>query len=222
MERLIRYLNPAPAWQFREMLLAGMGVTVALSVLTLLIALLPALAVALGRRFGPRWVSLPLASIIYLARSVPAVMMVVFIYLALPFVGPAFSAFGSVLLAMSIIQVVYFSEVFRGALAAIGPGQFDAARSLGLMPRQALTHVVLPQAALVAAPAFASSLVLLVQNTSIASAIALNDLMQAALAVQNITAQPSPLLAAAIGYLIIILPIVRLTRRWERRMAKAL
>lgn len=222
MERLIQYLNPAYAWQYREMLLEGMGVTVALSVLTLLIAVPPAIAVALGRRFGPGWVSAPLTGFIYLARSVPAVMMVVFIYLALPFVGPAFSAFTSVLIAMAIVQVVYFSEVFRGALAAIGRGQFDAARSLGLTPRHTLTRVVMPQAAVVAAPPFASSLVLLVQNTSIASAIALNDLMQAAMAVQNITAQPSPLLAAAAGYLIIILPIVRLTRRWERTMAKAL
>jgi polar amino acid transport system permease protein len=75
---------------------------------------------------------------------------------------------------------------------------------------------------LVAVAPFASSLVLLVQNTSIATAIALNDVTQAALAVQNITAQPSPLLAAALAYLILILPIVRLTRRWERSMARAL
>jgi polar amino acid transport system permease protein len=149
-------------------------------------------------------------------------MLVVFIYLALPFVGPAFSAFTCTLMALVVAQVVYFSEVFRGALAAVGRGQFAAAASLGLSPCQTLTHVVLPQAAVVAAAPFASSLVLLVQNTSIASAIALNDLTQAALSAQNFTAQPSPLVAAGIGYLIIILPIVRLTRRWERSMAKAL
>jgi polar amino acid transport system permease protein len=222
MDRLLQYLNPGPAWQYRDMLAEGLAVTAALSVLTLVLAAPPALLVALGRRFGPAWVSRPLTGLIYVARSVPAVLMVVFIYLALPFVGPAFSPFVSVLIAMVVVQIVYFSEVFRGALAAVGRGQFDAARSLGLTPRQMLTHVVLPQAAVVAAPPFASSLVLLVQNTSIASAIALNDLMQAALAVQNISAQPSPLVAAALGYLLIILPIVRLTRRWERGMAKAL
>jgi polar amino acid transport system permease protein len=222
MDRVLHYLNPTAIWQFRAMLIEGLGVTLALSVLTLLLALLPALAVALGRRFGPRWLAVPLAGLVWLARSVPAVMLVVFIYLALPFIGPAFSAFTSALIAMVIAQLVYFSEVFRGALAAIGRGQFDAANSLGLTPLQTLTRVIIPQAAVVGAAPFASSLVLLVQNTSIASAIALSDLTQAALSVQNLTAQPSPLLAAAIGYLAIILPIVRLTRRWERRMARAL
>jgi polar amino acid transport system permease protein len=187
-----------------------------------LLAIPPALMMALGQRFGPRWVGLWLAGIISFGRSVPAVMLVVFIYLALPFAGPSFSAFTSTLIAMVIAQVVYFSEVFRGALTAIGPGQFDAANSLGLSQSQTLTRVIIPQAAVVAAAPFASSLVLLVQNTSIASAIALNDLTQAALNVQNLSAQPSPLVAAAAGYLIVILPIVRLTRRWERTMAKAL
>lgn len=222
MERIVQYLNPDPIWQYRALLLNGLWVTVALSLLTLLIAIPPALAVALGRRYGPRWIDMPLAGIIALSRSVPAVMLVVFIYLALPFVGPTFSPFASVLIALVITQIVYFSEVFRGALAAIGPGQFDAARSLGLSPWHVLTRVLMPQAALVAVAPFASSLVLLVQNTSIATAIALNDVTQAALSVQNITAQPSPLLFAAVAYLILILPIVRLTRRWERTMARAL
>ena len=221
MERILQFLTPQHAWHYRSMLLDGLWVTVSLSVLTFLIALGPALLIALARRFGPRWLSWPLAALISLARSAPAVLMVVFIYLALPFVGPAFSAFQSVLIAMAIIQVVYFSEVFRGSLAAVGQGQFDAAISLGLSPGTILARVVIPQAAVVAAPPFASSLVLLVQNTSIASAIALSDLTQAALAIQNITAQPSPLVYAALGYLAIILPIVRLARHWERSMARA-
>ena len=222
MDRILHYLDPTAIWQFRTMLLEGLGVTLALSGLTLVIAILPALAVALGRRFGPRWLAGPLTALIWLARGIPAVMMVVFIYLALPFIGPTFSAFTSALIAMVITQVVYFSEVFRGALAAVGLGQFDAGNSLGLTPIQLVTRIVLPQAALVGAAPFASSLVLLVQNTSIASAIALSDLTQAALSVQNLTAQPSPLLAAAAGYLVIIVPIVRWTRRWEQRMARAL
>ncbi|UFN48520.1 amino acid ABC transporter permease [Roseomonas sp. OT10] len=221
MTRLLAYLDPTPVWQFRSLLLEGLANTVALALCTLVLAIPPALAIALGRRHGPAWLATPLTGLVWLARSVPAVMLVVFIYLALPFVGPAFSAFASTLIALTVAQTVYFSEVFRGALAAIGQGQWDAAHSLGMAPLHILARVIGPQAAVVGAAPFASSLVLLVQNTSIASAIALTDLTQAALAVQNMTTQPSPLVAAGLGYLAIILPLVRLTRRWERRVARA-
>lgn len=222
MDRVLQYLNPAYAWEYRDMLLHGLWITLSLSVLTFVLAIPPGLIFALGRRLGPRWLSLSFAAIVNVLRSVPAVLTVVFIYFALPFAGITLNGFVSVLLAMTVMQIVYFSEVFRGALAAVGKGQFDAGYACGLRTATVLRRIILPQAALVAAPAFASSLVLLVQNTSISAAIALNDLVGAALAVQNITGQPSPLVAAGLGYLVIIVPLVRLSRRWERRMAKAI
>jgi polar amino acid transport system permease protein len=220
VERLAQYFDPAFVWEYREYLIDGLYVTLLLSALTFVLAILPGLFVALGRRFGPPWLAAVLASIVNVCRSVPTVLTVVFIYLALPFAGITLSAFASVLLSLTIMQVVYFSEVFRGGLAAVGKGQFEAAYACGLSRMVVFRKVVLPQGALVAAPAFASSLVLLVQNTSIGSAVALNDLIGSALTVQNISGQPSPLVAAALGYLVIIVPLVRLTRRWERSMAK--
>lgn len=222
MERLLQYFDPQFVWEQREFLIGGLAVTVKLSILTFALAIVPGLLIALGRRFGPLWLDLALATIVNIARSVPTVLTVVFIYLALPFIGLTLSAFSSVLASLTVMQIVYFSEVFRGGLAAVGKGQFEAAYACGLSRLVVLRKVVLPQAALVAAPAFASSLVLLVQNTSIGSAVALDDLIGAALTVQNITGRPAALIAAAIGYLIIILPLVRLTRRWERSMARAI
>lgn len=222
MDRLHQYFDPAFVWEYRDYLIDGLVVTLMLSALTFAFAILPGFIVALGRRFGPKWLATLLAGIVNVLRSVPTVLTVVFIYLALPFIGLTLSAFASVLVSLTIMQIVYFSEVFRGGLAAVGKGQYEAAYACGLSRMIVLRKVVLPQAALVAAPAFASSLVLLVQNTSIGSAVALNDLIGAALTVQNISGAPSPLVAAAIGYLIIILPLVRLTRRWERSMAKAI
>jgi polar amino acid transport system permease protein len=222
VERLRQYFDPAVIWEYREYLIEGLFVTLMLSALTFALAILPGLVVALGRRFGPLWLANLLAGFVNVCRSVPTVLTVVFVYLALPFAGITLSAFASVLVSLTIMQVVYFSEVFRGGLAAVGKGQFEAAYACGLSRMVVLRKIVLPQAALVAAPAFASSLVLLVQNTSIGSAVALNDLIGSALTVQNISGQPSPLVAAAFGYLVIILPFVRLTRRWERSMARAI
>lgn len=222
MDRLLQYFDPKYVWEYRDMLLGGLWVTLSLSVLTFLLAIGPGLLFALGRRFGPGWMAASLAIVVNTFRSVPTVLTVMFIYLALPFAGITLSAFVSVLVSLTIMQIVYFSEVFRGALAAVGKGQFDAAYACGLRTSVVFRKVILPQAALVSAPAFASSLVLLVQNTSIGSAVALNDLIGSALNIQNITGEPSPLVAAGIGYLIIIVPFVRLARRWEQQMAKAI
>lgn len=222
MDRLLQYFDPKYVWEYHDMLLGGLWVTLSLSVMTFLLAIGPGLLFALGRRFGPNWVEVPLTAVVNVFRSVPTVLTVMFIYLALPFAGITLSAFASVLVSLTIMQIVYFSEVFRGALAAVGKGQFDAAYACGLRTPTVFRKVILPQAALVSAPAFASSLVLLVQNTSIGSAVALNDLIGAALNIQNITGEPSPLVAAGIGYLLIIVPFVRLARRWEQRMAKAI
>jgi polar amino acid transport system permease protein len=222
MERLGQYFDLAVVWEYRDYLVEGLIVTLTLSLLTFVLAILPGLFIAIGRRYGPPPLDHALAALVNLCRSVPTVLTVVFIYLALPFIGLTLSAFASVLVSLTIMQIVYFSEVFRGGLAAVSKGQFEAGYACGLSRAVVFRRVILPQASLVAAPALASSLVLLVQNTSIGSAVALNDLIGSALTVQNISGQPSPLVVAGLGYLLIILPLVRLTRRWERSMAKAI
>jgi polar amino acid transport system permease protein len=221
MERLLQYFNLGDVWDHRDLLVSGFWVTAKLAFLTFCIAIVFGLAIALGRRFGPKWLRMLLAGIVNLVRSVPTLLTVVFLYLALPFAGITLSAFASVLLGIAVMQIVFFSEAFRGALAAVGPGQFDAAYACGLRTATVLRRVVLPQAAVVSAPGFASSLVLLIQNTSIASAVAVNDMIGAALTIQTNTGKPAPLVFAGFAYLVLIIPLVRLTRRWERRMARA-
>ncbi|WP_226582368.1 amino acid ABC transporter permease [Acuticoccus sediminis] len=221
MNRLQQYFDFTVVWQHRGLILEGLLTTVQLTVLIFVISILPAIAVALARRFGPGWLQRLLGAVVNVARSVPTVLSVVFVYLALPFVGVTLSAFASVLLALSVMQVVYFSEVIRGALAAVAPGQYAAARALGLSPIVMLVKVILPQAAIVAAPPFVSAVVLMLQHTSISSAIALNDLITSALSIQNMTGQASPIVAAGVCYVLLALPLVRLTRRWERARAHA-
>jgi polar amino acid transport system permease protein len=218
---LLQYVDVRMLWPYRGLLLEGLWITLSLTVLTFLIAAGPGLLFAFARRFGPRWLDRVLGAVVNFCRSVPTVLSVVFIYIALPFAGLTFSTFVSVLISLTIMQVAYFTEVFRGALTSVNKGQFEAAYACGLRTSVVLRKVILPQAARIAAPAFANSLVLLVHNTSIASAIALHDVLGAALTVQTISGAPVALIAAAVGYLMIVLPLVRWSRNWERRMARA-
>ena len=222
MDRLLQFFDFRIVLEYSDWFIGGIAVTLSLALACFLISLPIGLAVALARRFGPRWIDRLLGYLVNALRSVPTVITVVFIFLALPFTGIVLSKFESALLAITVMQVVYFSEVFRGALAAVAPGQFDAAYASGMRTPLLLRKIILPQAALVAAPAFISAMVLLVQNTSIASAIALLDIIGAALRVQNITGAPSPVVFAGLLYLLLLVPLVRLARRWERRAARAL
>ena len=215
------FFDPDLLWEYRWDLLLGFWVTIQLAFVTLAVSLLPALLVALARQYGPRILQFPLIAFVSLIRSVPAVVTLVFVYFALPFTGVAFDKFYSVVFTLSLVQVVYMSEVFRGALESVERGQFEAGTSLGLGMYTILRRIVFPQTFAVAAPAFASSIIQLVQNTTIASVVALADLLGEALNVQTVTGSPAAVLASAILYLVLLLPLVRIVRMKEQDMARA-
>ena len=190
-----------------------------LASLTLAVSIVPAAVIALARELGPRAAALPLATFVTVVRAVPAMVALVFVFFALPFVGITLDPFPAVAVTLTCAQIAYLSEVFRGALAAVGRGQLDATRALGLGLAPTLVYVVGPQGLRVAMPAFASSVIQLVHNTTIASIATLPDLLGAALDAQAISGHPSPLLAVAPVYSLLLLPLTWLARRAERPKA---
>ena len=215
------FFNPELVWGYRWDLLQGFWITIKLGVVSFALSLLPALLVALARSYGPRVLRLPLFALVSIVRSVPAVVSVEFVYFALPFVGITLDAFFSIVLTLTAVQIVYMSEVFRGALESVDRGQFEAGYSLGLLTPSVLRLIVLPQTFTVAAPAFGSSVVQLVHNSTIASVVALPDLLGEALNLQSMTGSPAGLMWSAFLYLALLLPIVRMVRMKEDVMARA-
>jgi polar amino acid transport system permease protein len=154
-----------------------------------------------------------------IVRGTPAVVGLVFVFFALPFLGITLAPFPAVLGTLICVQVAYLSEVVRGAFQAVGRGQLEAARALGLGFGTTLVHVVGPQSVRVALPAFASSTIQLFHNTTIASLVTLPDLMGRALDVQSISGNPSPLVAIVPVYWLLLLPLTWIGRRLEQRLA---
>lgn len=206
-------------WASRHELGAGLVTTFVLAAVSLAVAIVPAAVVAVVREFGPRAAALALASFVTVVRAVPSMVALVFVFFALPFVGITLAPFPAVAATLTCVQVAYLSEVFRGALAAVGRGQLDATRALGLGIVPTLTHVVGPQSLRVAMPAFASSTVQLVHNTTIASLVTLPDLLGTALDAQALSGNPSPLLAVVPMYWLLLLPLTWLARHAERQKA---
>jgi polar amino acid transport system permease protein len=194
-------------------------ITLALAGVTLVISVVPAALVAVGREFGPPTLAWALGASVTVVRGIPAMVGLVFVFFALPFLGITLAPFPAMAGTLVFVQVAYLSEVVRGAFQAVGRGQFEAARALGLGFWATLVHVVGPQTLRVALPAFASSTIQLFHNTTIASLVTLPDLLGQALDVQSISGNPSPLVAVVPVYWLLLPPLTWIGRRVERRLA---
>ena len=151
-------------------------------------------------------------------RSVPPLVLLIYVYYGLPFFGIEIPAFLAVLISFTLNSSSYYGEVVRAGIESIPAGQMEAARSSGLSRTQAMIYVILPQALRNVAPDLISNTVELIKATSIASVVALPELLRMARVGQDLEYNATPLVAAALIYLIMLWPVVRLLSRLERRM----
>jgi polar amino acid transport system permease protein len=206
------------------LLATGVAATLALGLASFCIGTAFGIALALARLYGPRW--LRLLTIIYvdMFRAFPALVVLIMIYYALPFAGIVLPSFAAAVIALSIVLSAFTAEVFRAGIEAVPTSQFEAAKALGLRFWPTLWRVVLPQAVKVIIPPQTGNLVSIIKDTSLASVVAMPDLLKQATDAQALTASPTPLVLAALVYLAILWPMVRLVdhlqskaRRSERR-----
>lgn len=199
------------------MLVRGLWNTVRLAATAIVFGGVSGVFLCLARLYGPLPVRLLAIGIIDVFRALPILVVLIVIYYALPFVGIRFNSFTSASLALSIVLAAYTAEVFRAGVEAIPKGQFEAADALGLPFPVMLWRVVLPQAVRIATPAQTSNCVSIAKDTSLASVVAMPDLLKQATDAQALFANPSPLISAALIYLAILWPMVRLVSWLEAR-----
>jgi polar amino acid transport system permease protein len=120
-------------------------------------------------------------------------------------------------MAFSIVMAAYSAEVFRSGIESVAKGQFEAAAALGLPFLITLYKVVLPQAVRIVIPPMTSNCVSMFKDTSLASTVALPELLKEAQDAQALYANPSPLIGAALVYIILLWPMVRLVSMLEKR-----
>jgi polar amino acid transport system permease protein len=144
-------------------------------------------------------------------------VLLMFIAFGLPFLKIDLGAFTSVALAFLLNTSSYYGEIFRAGIESIPRGQYEAARSTGLSAIQTLTYVVIPQATKNVIPDLISNTLEVVKLTSIASVVALPELLFAARQAQSLTYNATPIIAAGIIYLVCLWPLVRLLSRFEHR-----
>ncbi|CDZ58988.1 amino acid ABC transporter permease [Neorhizobium galegae] len=201
-------------------LLRGLINTFLLGVAGIGIGIPIGLVIALLRLYGPKPVRYLTVFYIDIFRAAPMLVVLILIYYALPFVGIRLSSWTSAGLAFSIVMAAYSAEIFRSGIEGIPRGQFEAAAALGLPFFVTLRKVVLPQALRIVIPPMTNNCVSMFKDTSLASTVALPELLKEATDAQALYANPTPLIGAALIYIAFLWPMVRLVNLLEQRFNK--
>ena len=170
-------------------------------------------------RFKP----LHAAAVVYVEviRGTPILLQLYFFYFMLPQWFPALdlSEFTCVMIACCVNSTAYVCEIVRAGIQAVDAGQTEAARSLGLNSRQAMIHIVLPQAVKNILPALCNEFVAIVKETSLASTFFIGELMTQFKTINGITFRVlEPLTIVGIIYFLVTFVMSKLIALLERRM----
>jgi polar amino acid transport system permease protein len=214
------FLNGRVFFQTLPLLLGGLSTTVLLGITSIVLGLAGGLGLALMRLYGGLALR-PLAiAYIDVFRAIPLLVLLIVVYYALPFIGLRLTPFAAAASALSLVASAYSAEIFRAGIEAVPKGQFEAARALGLRPLPLMAKVVLPQAVRIVIPPLTSNSINVLKDTALASVVAMPDLLKQATQAQALAANPTPLIAAAGIYLLMLLPLVRLVGLLEARWAR--
>ena len=204
-----------------SLLWAGLVFTIPLTLLSFLFGLTLGLATAVARLFGPA----PLAAVarfyVWVIRGTPLLVQLFVIFYGLPSIGILLDAFPAALIGFTLSVGAYTSEIIRAVISSVPKGQWEAAYSIGMSWSQAMRRTILPQAARVAVPPLSNTFISLVKDTSLAAAITVPELFQAAQRIVATTYEPLILyIQAALIYLVMSSVLSALQVRLERRFAR--
>ncbi len=224
---------------FDPSVLAGLGTTVLLAVLAMVIGSVVGGIVAAAQLsdFGPaRWAA---TAWVGFFRGIPPLVQLIFwfnlayllprISIGIPF-GPTFASWSANdvitpltagIIGLSLVESAYLAEIIRAGVLGVDLGQRDAARAMGFTPVQTFFRIVLPQAMRVIIPPAGSQFISVLKGTALVSVIAMNDLLHAVQVIYNRTYEIVPmLLVACTWYLVVVTLLTVAQRRLERRFAR--
>ena len=171
---LLNFEVVADYWQ---VFLRGLGITVLLTLSTMVLATVLAIPVALARMSEFRLIRWPANVFVEFMRATPLILQLIYIYYVLPTAGIKLNPITAAITGLTLHYSAYLSEVFRGGIQSIPKGQTEAALALGLSYWLAFRKVVLPQALRAVLPTLGNYLISLFKDTSLASVVTVQELM---------------------------------------------
>lgn len=170
---------------YTGLIVHGAEVTLGLTAVSTALGILMAAAGAWAITSGPRWLRVPVTAYVELIRNTPFLVQLFFIFFGLPSLGVHIDEMQAAVLSMTVNLGAYAIEILRAGIDSVPRGQSQASLALGLKPRQAFVHVVLPQALANVYPALVGQVLITMLGSAVVSQISVADLTYAANYIQS-------------------------------------
>ena len=193
-----------------DVLLAGVGLTLELSAITMVLGLVLGVVMALLKTWGPRPLRWLASAYVEVIRNTPLLVQLFIVFFGLPSLGLRLTAGQAAVITLTINLGAYTTEIVRAGIEAIHKSQIEAGLSLGLSRLQVFRHVVLFPALRVIYPALASQFILLLLATSIVSLIAAKDLFHMAAFLESRTFRSFEIYLVVTGLYLVLALFFRL------------
>jgi len=200
-----------------DFLMSGLQMTLIVSALTLVLAMLGGLVIALLDMSRLRLVGVSIGELV---RNTPILVQLLWVYYVLPIVfGVRIEALVALVVGLSLYQAAFISEVYRSGIQSVPKGHTEAAQVLGLSPIQSFARIVLPQAVRMTLPPLASNFVQLIKFSSLGAVISVNEITRRGMELSATNFRPLETFTfIAVVYFLICWPLAMAIRWWERRL----
>lgn len=209
-------------WGWLPSLLRGTGVTLSLSFLCVVLGLIIAVFLALGKISKNRIIKSVCGAYIFFFRGTPLLMQLFFLYYTLPLLNDFFNIknrFVVALIAFTLNVAAYLAEIIRAAIQSIDKGQLEASKALGLTYGQAMRLIIIPQAYRRMIPPICNEFVMVLKDTSLVSIISLVDLTCQTKMIASNAASAIVYIPAMIIYLIITAIFTFIFNKIEKKLS---
>jgi polar amino acid transport system permease protein len=216
MEKFLR-----DAAEFLPILLQGVGLTIAVTVGSLILSTILGLVWALMRVSGVRVLSGLSAGLINLIRGIPIIVLLFYLYFVMPDFGIVLTALQAAIIGLGIAYSAYQAENFRAGIEAVDKGQIEAAQTIGMGWWLTMRRVILPQAVRIVLPPYGNIMIMLLKDSSQASTITVAELaLQGKLIASSTFKNTSVFTLVALMYLTMSIPLILLVRHFEKKAAR--
>jgi polar amino acid transport system permease protein len=207
-------------WGSFDFLMGGLQMPLIISAITLVLAMVGGLIIALldmSRFRALRWIGVTIGEII---RNTPILVQLLWVYYVLPIVfGVRIEALAALIIGLALYQAAFISEVYRSGIQSVPIGHREAAQVLGLSPIQSFRRIVLPQAIKMTLPPLASNFVQLIKFSSLGAVISVNEITRRGMELSATNFRPLETFTfIAVVYFLICWPLAMAIRWWERRL----
>lgn len=201
--------------------LSGFAITLAIWLVSSVLAAILGFAVAAARRYGPAPVDWLLRACVDVLRGTPFLIQLFLLYFAGPYVGVSLEPIPAGLLGMTLYGAAYFSEIFRAGFNAVPRGHVEAGECVGLSRRQIVWRILVPEMTMLVLPLCVNMALVLLKETAILSIITVPELtfVVSAIGSQQF-AFAEAMFLLALFYWAVVEVADRLGRWAERRLAK--